>query len=395
MPYTKTLYVLSDEHGAPVVAAPACPDKFKVNWLHKWFEDACDEGRFEQIGLSRDLEPRLNSALLRSKHNIKDTTYGFDKASQDYPLAIAFFDSYPDEIGAAIYKAKWKLSKGDYQLGSEEFNCFIRKAIDLAILSCRVCWKGVVNYKGTRMFNRTDSMKDFDSLRDRNQKYVSKSHVKCDRAKSRAEITFESGETFVETEWDAFIEKNLWNREDKLAPFCVKPSHRGSREVFEQEEIPQINFYLSGNIDLSDYFEKKVSSELESYRKIQAPRDSELPPELKASVQAELEASLEKLHRPIEGYSYPNSGGASGSWVEAQKKANQEAADKTMAYLLSCQPAPHGRCPHDNWPLEKRGVGLSAGKAAVGGALLGPVGAVIGASMGKTQYYCPHCGYVR
>ena len=38
--------------------------------------------------------------------------------------------------------------------------------------------------------------------------------------------------------------------------------------------------------------------------------------------------------------------------------------------------------------------GLSAGKAAVGGILAGPVGAIVGASMGKTQKAncCPYCG---
>lgn len=44
---------------------------------------------------------------------------------------------------------------------------------------------------------------------------------------------------------------------------------------------------------------------------------------------------------------------------------------------------------------EKSNVGgLSAGKAAVGGILAGPVGAVVGASMGKTQKNncCPYCG---
>lgn len=44
---------------------------------------------------------------------------------------------------------------------------------------------------------------------------------------------------------------------------------------------------------------------------------------------------------------------------------------------------------------EKQNMGgLSAGKAAVGGILAGPVGAIVGASMGKNskQSSCPYCG---
>ena len=38
--------------------------------------------------------------------------------------------------------------------------------------------------------------------------------------------------------------------------------------------------------------------------------------------------------------------------------------------------------------------GLSAGKAVIGGFLAGPVGAVVGASMGKRERNtcCPYCG---
>lgn len=44
---------------------------------------------------------------------------------------------------------------------------------------------------------------------------------------------------------------------------------------------------------------------------------------------------------------------------------------------------------------EKQNIGgLSAGKAAIGGVLAGPVGAIVGASMGKTgrNNCCPYCG---
>lgn len=57
--------------------------------------------------------------------------------------------------------------------------------------------------------------------------------------------------------------------------------------------------------------------------------------------------------------------------------------------------APNGRCPMCNYPLSTRKSGLSAGKAAAGGILAGPAGAIIGASMGKKEYYCPSCGYKR
>lgn len=39
--------------------------------------------------------------------------------------------------------------------------------------------------------------------------------------------------------------------------------------------------------------------------------------------------------------------------------------------------------------------GLSAGKAAVGGIIAGPVGAIVGAAMGKktVTYHCRKCGW--
>lgn len=45
---------------------------------------------------------------------------------------------------------------------------------------------------------------------------------------------------------------------------------------------------------------------------------------------------------------------------------------------------------------EKENVGgLSAGKAAVGGVLFGPVGAIVGAAAGKSKRNntCPYCGH--
>ncbi len=92
---------------------------------------------------------------------------------------------------------------------------------------------------------------------------------------------------------------------------------------------------------------------------------------------------------------------------EAPAKATQtastvnQATSKNGANKISQQQmyammmAPNGRCPKCNCPLKTRKSGLSTGKAAAGGILAGPIGAIVGASMGKTEYYCPACGYVR
>lgn len=60
------------------------------------------------------------------------------------------------------------------------------------------------------------------------------------------------------------------------------------------------------------------------------------------------------------------------------------------------------RCKKCGMTFKEKGAatGLSAGKAAIGGILAGPVGAVVGASMGKRERNtsCPYCGstfYVR
>ena len=49
------------------------------------------------------------------------------------------------------------------------------------------------------------------------------------------------------------------------------------------------------------------------------------------------------------------------------------------------------------FPEKGPASGLSAGKALAGGVLLGPVGAVAGAAMGKRQRNscCPYCGSYR
>lgn len=59
-----------------------------------------------------------------------------------------------------------------------------------------------------------------------------------------------------------------------------------------------------------------------------------------------------------------------------------------MARTLQCM-----NCYH--YFSSKRNIGgLSADKAVAGGLLAGPVGAIVGASMGKNEQnsYCPKCG---
>ena len=45
--------------------------------------------------------------------------------------------------------------------------------------------------------------------------------------------------------------------------------------------------------------------------------------------------------------------------------------------------------------VDKTRKGLSAGKAIVGGVLIGPIGSIVGASMGKKKatYVCKNCGF--
>ena len=75
----------------------------------------------------------------------------------------------------------------------------------------------------------------------------------------------------------------------------------------------------------------------------------------------------------------------------APESSNRISQQQMYAMMM----APNGRCPKCNHPLNTRNAGLSAGKAAAGGIFAGPVGAVVGASMGRKEYYCPACGYVR
>lgn len=94
------------------------------------------------------------------------------------------------------------------------------------------------------------------------------------------------------------------------------------------------------------------------------------------------------------------------------KRPSSEKADTIRTTVEPCAPsnssgqisswdrhglllAPNGRCPKCNYPLSTRKSGLSAGKAAAGGILAGPAGAIVGASIGKKEYYCPSCGYRR
>lgn len=92
-----------------------------------------------------------------------------------------------------------------------------------------------------------------------------------------------------------------------------------------------------------------------------------------------------KYEAPAKTQSAPSS-------TQAQvKDGGKISRQQTYAMMM----APNGRCPKCNCPLKTRQTGLSSEKAALGGILAGPVGAIVGASKGETEYYCPDCGYVR
>lgn len=74
-------------------------------------------------------------------------------------------------------------------------------------------------------------------------------------------------------------------------------------------------------------------------------------------------------------------------------KSDNAKIKQQQAYVMMM--APNGRCPKCNHPLNTRNVGLSAGKGAAGAFLAGTAGAIVGAAMGRKEYYCPACGYVR
>ena len=79
--------------------------------------------------------------------------------------------------------------------------------------------------------------------------------------------------------------------------------------------------------------------------------------------------------------------------------ASDTSANSTSANRISQQQmyammmAPNGRCPKCNHPLNTRNAGLSASKGAAGAFLAGTAGAIVGAAMGRKEYYCPACGY--
>lgn len=102
---------------------------------------------------------------------------------------------------------------------------------------------------------------------------------------------------------------------------------------------------------------------------------------------------FEELFNQIHAkYEAPAKAQSAPSSTQAQvKDGGKISRQQTYAMMM----APNGRCPKCNCPLKTRKSGLSTGKAAAGGILAGPIGAIVGASMGTTEYYCPACGYVR
>lgn len=98
---------------------------------------------------------------------------------------------------------------------------------------------------------------------------------------------------------------------------------------------------------------------------------------------------LESLHEDQQSPATPSTPSASYSTEETA------TGTPSQSQLYAVMLAPNGRCPRCGYPLYTRKAGLSAGKAAFGGILAGPVGAIVGAASGKDQLYCEKCGYTR
>ena len=103
------------------------------------------------------------------------------------------------------------------------------------------------------------------------------------------------------------------------------------------------------------------------------------------------EQRFNELHAKHDAAAAPSPATAASDTSANSTSANRISQQQMYAMMM----APNGRCPKCNHPLNTRNAGLSAGKAAAGGIFAGPVGAVVGASMGRKEYYCPACGYVR
>lgn len=101
-------------------------------------------------------------------------------------------------------------------------------------------------------------------------------------------------------------------------------------------------------------------------------------------IRAEFTAAVQSVHRATQGNQI------SPSTTSASPNTGKISQEQMFAMML----APYGRCPKCNYPLSSRKVGLNAKKAALGGILAGPVGAIVGASSGKEELYCKNCGYI-
>ena len=103
------------------------------------------------------------------------------------------------------------------------------------------------------------------------------------------------------------------------------------------------------------------------------------------------EQRFNEIHAKYSTPATPAPAAAAPAIDQAPKSASYRSKQQTYAIMM----APNGRCPKCNCPFKTRQTGLSSRKAALGGILAGPVGAIVGASNGKTEYYCPDCSYVR
>lgn len=101
-------------------------------------------------------------------------------------------------------------------------------------------------------------------------------------------------------------------------------------------------------------------------------------------IRAEFTAAVQSMHRATQNNQI------SPSTTSASPSTGKISQEQMFAMML----APYGRCPKCNYPLSSRKVGLNAKKAALGGILAGPVGAIVGASSGKEELYCKNCGYI-
>ena len=125
-------------------------------------------------------------------------------------------------------------------------------------------------------------------------------------------------------------------------------------------------------------------------------RITELPNESKVIgrhilTEPKFEQHFNELHAEHDVVTAP-APATTASATDANSTSTNRISQQQMYAMMM---APDGRCPKCNHPLNTRNAGISASKGAAGAFLAGTAGAIVGAAMGRKEYYCPACGYVR